>query len=150
MEEDLYHLAGDFFTTFARFEYALKATGFHNGDGAAEPNWRLFAESIADAFDHPSNQEFIEAIDYILKAPPKKQKIDQGNVTWETATPNTDLRADLVLLYVRRVRNNLFHGGKFNGHWFEPKRSEELLQHSLIILHGCLVASKKVRDAFNA
>lgn len=64
--------------------------------------------------------------------------------------PNTDLRSDLVLLYVRRIRNNLFHGGKFNGHWFEPKRSEELLRHSLTILRGCLAASKEVRGTFNS
>lgn len=61
MEEDLYRLASEFFTTFARFEYALKTTGFHNGNGDADANWRSFAESVAGAFDQPANQELIEA-----------------------------------------------------------------------------------------
>jgi len=45
--------------------------------------------------------------------------------------PETDLRSDLVLQYVRRVRNNFFHDGKFSGRWFEPERSTLLLKHSL-------------------
>ena len=45
-EKNLNCLAGELFTMFARFEYALKAAGFHKGDGAAEPNWRSFAESV--------------------------------------------------------------------------------------------------------
>jgi hypothetical protein len=36
MEEGLNHLASEMFRKFARFEYALKATGFHQGrDGPA-------------------------------------------------------------------------------------------------------------------
>ena len=33
------------FEAFARFEYALKAAGFHDGEGAAEVNWREFVAS---------------------------------------------------------------------------------------------------------
>jgi hypothetical protein len=40
-------LASEMFFTFARFEYALKAVGFHKGDEAAEPDWRAFAESVS-------------------------------------------------------------------------------------------------------
>lgn len=80
---------------------------------------------------------------------PKRQIVDGGNLAWAPAAPSTDLRSDLVLTYVRRVRNNLFHGGKFNGRWFQPQRSEQLLKHSLTILHACLAASKNVNDAFH-
>lgn len=131
MDEILNRLAGEMFRTFARFEYALKAAGFHNGNGAAQPNWRIFAESVSGFFDNPPDANSEAAVGYILEHPPKKQTINDGSLAWSEVAPNTDLQSDLVLQYVRRVRNNLFHGGKFNGRWFEPERSEQLLTHCL-------------------
>ena len=32
------------------------------------------------------------------------------------------------------MRNNLYHGAKFNGTWFDPQRSERLLGHGLVVL----------------
>lgn len=149
MDQELNRLATDLFRTFSRFEYALKAAGFHKGDGTAEANWRAFAESVAALFDDPPDEDFKEAIAYVLEHPPNKQMIEDGVLSWEAATSQTDLRSDRVLIYVRRVRNNLFHGGKFNGRWFEPQRSAELLRHSLAILNACLAASEQVNEAYH-
>ena len=148
MEELLDHLRSDMFKTFACFEYALKAVGFHYGDGPAKPNWISFAESVTDLFERPTDQDFKAAVEYILNHPPKQQVIKDGLLDWSDVAPNTALRSDLVLRYVRRVRNNLFHGGKFNGRWFAPERSEQLLRHSLTVLHACLRASQDVGDAY--
>ncbi len=148
-EENLNKLATELFKTFARFEYALKASGFNNGDGDAQPNWRNFALSVETQFQNPQTPELREAIDFMLQQSPKKQVIRNGLLEWDAAPPNTNSSADLILLYVRRVRNNLFHGGKFNGHWFAPKRSEKLLRHSLVILEACLDASPQVKGAYN-
>ena len=60
-------------TPLNRFEYSLKAAGFHNGDGPAEANWRRFAEQAAALFDDPQDEALNEAITYILNHPPKKQ-----------------------------------------------------------------------------
>jgi len=149
MEGELNRLATDLFRTFARFEYALKAAGFHTGDGAADANWREFAVSVAPLFDEPQGEDFKEAIAYILEHPPNKQIVENGVLRWHASVPQTDLQSDRVLIYVRRVRNNLFHGSKFNGCWFEPQRSGELLQHSLTILNACLVASEPVNEAYH-
>jgi hypothetical protein len=149
MEEVLDQLRGDMFKTFARFEYAPKAAGFHNGSGPAKPDWVKFAKSISDVFDRPPDPHFEAAVEYILTHPPKQQIIRDGMLAWSDAAPNAALKSDLVLQYVRRVRNNLFHGGKFNGRWFEPERSERLLRHSLTILHACLRASRDVGDAYH-
>lgn len=89
MIEDLDLLATEWFRTFARFEYALKAAGFHNGHGTAEPNWRSFAESVAGFFDDPQNEILSEAVRYIRDHPPKKQIIADGNLDWHDAAPNT-------------------------------------------------------------
>lgn len=148
MDDDLDRLAADMFRTFARFEYALKAAGFHNGNGAAKPNWRAFATTVTGLFDDPRSEGFSEAIEYILGHPPKQQVIAGGILSWSDALPDTNLKSDLVLQYVRRVRNNLFHGGKFNGRWFEPERSERLLNSSLVILETCIETSPEVGEAY--
>jgi len=149
MPPSLDDLSIEMFRTFARFEYALKAAGFHCGDGRAEPNWRSFAESVPRLFDEPDDPDLRAAVRYILDHPPKKQIVANAVLTWANSAPETDLLSDEVLIYVRRVRNNLFHGGKFNGHWFEPERSELLLRHSLVILQACIAASDDLGQAFH-
>lgn len=142
-------LAGKLFHVFSRTEYALKAAGYNNGDGAAEANWRAFALAVEGLIATPSTQELREAIDFFFNAPPKKQVIVGGVIQWEVSEPPINSQAEKLLIYVRRVRNNLFHGGKFNGHWFEPERSESLLRHSLTILTACVESVPTVREAYH-
>lgn len=141
-------LAENLFYTFARTEYALKASGFNNGDGAAEANWRKFALAVEALIANPPSAELREAVRFVLAEPPRKQVIVDGAIRWQVAEPQTDSVADKLFLYVRRVRNNLFHGGKFNGEWFEPERSEPLLRHSLAILVASVEAVPAVRHAY--
>lgn len=148
-EKTLNDLAVELFKTFARFEYALKHSGFHKGEGSAEPNWFNFALSIESHLQNSQTLELREAIDFMLQHAPKKQVIRNGLLEWEINVPSTNSNADLILLYVRRVRNNLFHGGKFNGRWFDPERNENLLRRSLIILKACLDASPQVKQAYH-
>ena len=142
-------LASELFHVFSRTEYSLKAAGFNNGDGAAEANWRDFALDVENLIANPNTQQLKEAIDFIFSAPPKKQVIRNGLIEWEETEPTTNSQADKLLIYVRRVRNNLFHGGKFNGHWFEPERSEALLRSSLVILSSCVESVHDVRSAYH-
>lgn len=142
-------LAGKLFHVFSRAEYALKAAGYNKGDGAAEANWRTFALAVEDLIANPTTQELQEAIDFFFNAPPKKQVIVSGVIQWEVSDPETNSQADKLLIFVRRVRNNLFHGGKFNGHWFAPERSEPLLRHSLTILTACIDTVPAVNEAYH-
>ena len=152
MHEALDRLALELFLTFARFEYALKAAGFceRRRDDRASADWTTFAQSVSDLLNNPPAPDLQEAIKYIVDEPPKKQIIRDGTLGWRDGLPPTQPgnQADLVLVLVRRVRNNLFHGGKFSHHWFDPERSELLLKHSLTILLGCLAASPEVHAAF--
>ena len=66
-------LAGNFFHVFARTEYALKASGFNNGDGAAEANWRKFALAAETLIANPPSPELQEAIVFFFNAPPKNK-----------------------------------------------------------------------------
>lgn len=116
---------------------------------SAEANWRKFALEVDGLIANPTTKDLREAIDFFFNAPPKKQVIVGGVIQWEISEPTTNSQADKLLIYVRRVRNNLFHGGKFNGHWFEPERSEPLLRHSLTILTACVESVPAVREAYH-
>jgi hypothetical protein len=147
---DLYDLAHQFFEAFARAEYALKAAGFHAGKGKkAEPNWDAFAKSLNSLFEQQHEGELGEAVRFLLEQPPRVQTVNTaGDLEWVEA-PEAGPVSRRLLLYVRRVRNNLFHGSKFNGRWFDPERSEPLMRHSLTILRACVEASTDVKKAYD-
>ena len=146
---DLDELASSFFREFSRSEYALKAAGFHNGEGNAEANWSAFSQEVEAYIQNPDDASVSEAINFILSHPPKKQVIRDGLIQWEDVTPNHKSKAENLFIYVRRVRNNLFHGGKFNGHWFAPERSEALIRSSLIVMRSCVNNLASTREAYN-
>ena len=90
----------------------------------------------------------MDAIDYFMNHPPKKQIIRDDILTWDETLPGHKSNAELILLLICRVRNNLFHGGKFNDQWFEPQRSKELMHHALTILRACAQSHNKVSNAY--
>ena len=150
-DNELNKIAYDFFLVFSRMEYALKVSGFNNGDGVAKANWYKFAthQDIENFIANPPTTEISEAIDYIIGNPPMRQSVKNNILGWETVVPDTKSNADKLFQYIRRVRNNLFHGGKFNGNWFEPQRSESLIKNSLIILHAVIKCEPTINDAYN-
>ena len=148
----LHSLGYDLFREFARMEYALKAAGFlKRPDGNAEANWADFAAKIHTAFEVKRQRDSAlrDAVDGLLAAPPMKQVVTNGVLGWSTTPPQAALQTDLLLNYVRRVRNNLFHGGKFNGAWFAPERADFLIPKCLVVLEACLSCSPEVKRAYD-
>lgn len=141
-------LAQEFFKEFSRSEYSLKAAGFNHGDGNAEANWSMFSKEVKGLVQDRKSEQLSYAINFILNYPPKKQIIRDGRIQWSEAAQNNKLKAENLLVYVRRVRNNLFHGGKFNGHWFEPERSKKLIVSCLVILKAFVNYVEKTREAY--
>lgn len=144
-------LAHALFRKFARMEYALKATGYlvsPNGD--AKANWLSFAAKFDETFKKLclEDAQLCQAVDYILHRPPNKQVVHDGILAWDATEPEHNTSTGVVLLYVARIRNNLFHGGKFGGNWVDPERSDTLLGHALTILAGCITLSDKLRAAY--
>ena len=96
---------------FSRFEYALKeinhaAPGKHNGE--ATVLWDKFANECLgrDFFQYIRKQGIAPTL---LSKPPSMQVVD-GALGWKKVPPPGNVQ-DLFGA-VRRVRNNLFHGGK--------------------------------------
>lgn len=146
-----------FLTVFARFEFALKFSGFLE-DGAdgkeAEPNWQLFSEDAAlkAAFGVEAlPPEVIEAVRTLTESPPLKQVIQGGRLNWKETPAQGDAHGPLnLLLLVRRVRNNLFHGGKFPMKPLDhPERNSQLIEASLVVLGHCWAKGpERVKSAF--
>jgi len=147
----------NFFLTFSRFEYALKSSGFFKRHHPApprrpeaEPDWDRFAVSLRRSFDLGATIELQEACDYLLDSPPNKQIIIDDGVAWETPVRldnHTDI--EFLIRMIRRVRNNLFHGGKYNiGVHEDAQRTEKLLRCALIVLQSCLDLSPTQNRAY--
>jgi hypothetical protein len=148
-DADLHKKAAQFFQVFSRMEYALKASGYNYGDGTAKANWDRFALAVASSVNSPPSGEVGEAIAFLLDEPPKKQIIASGVLEWRVSPANTGNKADDLFVYIRRVRNNLFHGGKFNDHWFAPERSEKLMAASLAVMFWAIELDLNVQAAYH-
>ena len=149
-ENDYEQIAFQFFSVFSRMEYALKKSGTYlKGDNKkAEPDWGKFALHINEKFQRRSDS-ISEAIMFYNQAPPKKQIVVDDVLSWSETLPSGRTDTETILLLVKRVRNNLFHGGKFNSR-DHRYRDKTLLSHGLQILTICIDCSSDVREHFNS
>lgn len=136
MTAHLDQLAFHFFKLFAQYESTLKEQGFFQADksGNVIVDWDRFSNEVVGKGFKAELGELAPAAEYILDFPPKRQIVDNGKVVWADV-PATEKSVQILFSHICRVRNNLFHGAKFNGSWFDPDRSELLLTHSLSILN---------------
>jgi len=139
-----------FFKLFSQFEYCLKITGYctTGRSNEAKPDWTTFAKALEHQLMDSTDAAVQEAVKYMLDDPPKKQVFEEKKLDWRKVAPQTDDDNDRILIYVRRVRNNLFHGGKFNGRFLDPDRSFDLLKHSEAILMECIFNSEQMLEAY--
>jgi len=106
-----------FMAAFSRFEFALKASGFVRAgrNESAEPDWAAFSAAVSPDFDAlAASPRFPcrEELDGLLKAPPRVQRYGAAGLRWEEAGLGTGPMVERLGIAIRRVRNNLFHGGK--------------------------------------
>ena len=136
MCKSLDDLACRFFKLFAQYESTLKERDYFrvgNRDRIIV-DWDRFANEIIGQDFRNDLGEQASAADYILECPPMRQSInDEHRIIWKEV-PNSDKSVQVLFGHICRVRNNLFHGAKFNGTWFAPERSRLLLENSLIVL----------------
>lgn len=147
MNSSLDTRAFEFFKLFTKFEYALKRMGHirSNRSELAEVDWDSFASLMDGNFkDHP---ELKESINYLFEHPPKKQIVREGKLDW--SYPGTEKSTQALFGHIRRVRNNLYHGAKFNDHWISPERSLELINHSINILEYIRANNSELDDTIS-
>jgi hypothetical protein len=147
-----HNLLFEFFLTFARFEFALKAAGFVFGDlQRARPDWDRFGRSL-DLDTARRDPSCAAAVEYFSLHPPWRQVVTAEGLAWDSTVGFATVECmEQVLDLVRRVRNNLFHGGKFSDEVHGgPNRNDRLLRHSLAILHRCLELSPRVAADYDS
>jgi hypothetical protein len=150
MGTDLDKLAFRFFKLFAQYEYALKAMGYGTAGskGQAEPDWDRFSNEIGAVIMTLEDAALAEARLYILEHPPKRQIWVDGAVQWQDV-PNDERSPQLLFAHIRRVRNNLYHGGKFNGRWIDPDRSAQLMGKAMLILERLVTLDEQLDEAIH-
>lgn len=147
-------LAWQFFVFFSRMEYALKRSGrflLKARNNEAKPAWDDFGSSHDAAFKATVSPEVTEAVDYFRTNPPRKQIVNGDTLSWAESEKynERDPLLTWLLVMIRRVRNNLFHGGKFPLIPIaEPSRDQELILHAIAILHAALSLDNDVQRIF--
>lgn len=137
---------------YARVEFALKRVGrVTDRDGRLIVSWDELAGSISPHFSPTANSRLRDAAAYIFDHPPKKQVLQDGRVEWRVVrSQGRDLTQ--LLGHIRRIRNNLFHGGKFATDLeAEPARNETLLEHATVVLSEVVNLSRRYdADVYHA
>jgi hypothetical protein len=147
-DDEVRQLSLQLFETFSRMEYAFKAVGYWQPKIYAEANWDSFVNAIKGTFNADHSSEIKDAHDYILSQPPNKQMIVNDALVWKAVPADGD---DLTKLsvYIRRVRNNLFHGGKYGDHALNFERNRALILHSLTLLQYLKTLHSGVEHLFD-
>lgn len=144
-------LACRFLGVFSRMEYALKSTRYAIGsDRDVAPAWDQFSNEIDCAFHQITEPAIVEARDYLLTHPPRKQTLAGKSIVFiDQIIDKNQKPTQQILLMVRTVRNNLFHGGKYlpEGE-AEIGRNNILVLHSLNILLACSKLNNEVKINF--
>lgn len=149
-------LAIDFFVVFSRFECALKRSGTYaigDVDGVS-PDWDKFAQDLGPRF--LSDVLALNIAPVLIANPPKKQvKLPDGMLGWKDT--NVVKRTSDLFVAIRRVRNNLVHGAKYqdSGAGYPDfvegsERSDVLLVQSMAVMNLALQVRPDIHDFFRS
>ena len=130
-----------FFSSFSYLECCLKKCGYaKNSQSRIEIYWDRFCEEHKMVFTGLDSK----MITYFEKKSPQKQIIsDCGELAWTDDAYSGEFNFERLLVLVRRVRNNLFHGGKYNIPVEELARNDDLLRYSLSVVINCIESLQK-------
>lgn len=133
----------EFFRIISRFEFALKDIGFaRTGRDEVKIHWDDFANSLGRAFYDRIKVDGVAPT--LLSEPPRLQIIRANRLEWQDARPPSNVQE--LFGAVRRVRNNLFHGGKSGE--TDNQRNEKLIAEAIAVLQEALQASNNIRRSF--
>mgnify|MGYP003109707382 CR=1 FL=1 len=139
MDETLDDFAFHFFKIYAKYEYYLKANHYVQRIGTGKRfnvDWDRFVNQKIGSEYIALLGENSDSANYILDNPPSSQVVNtDGVIVWEPVK-NNEQNVQILFGHISRVRNNMFHGGKFNGTWFDPDRNHLLLMHCLVVLEA--------------
>lgn len=135
------------FKVLMRLEFALKDIGYGRPGRrqVAEVNWEKY---INEKLGAPFWAKFkdTQELQVLIETPPKKQVIDEtGRLIWEQHAKVTSIQ-DLISA-MRRVRNNLFHGGKSGDP--DADRNQRLFAAALFLVDQILREDDVLATSFS-
>ena len=134
------------FKVMMRLEFALKEIGFCRAANNQNTgvDWDRFAnERLGTPFFNTIIEEGTLCV--LVQSPPKHQTIDdQGNLAWKTVAAVSNIQE--LVGSIRRVRNNLFHGGKSGDP--DRDRNEDLVADALRVIDAVLKNDDDLRMMF--
>ncbi|HBW1386498.1 TPA: hypothetical protein MEH29_004460 [Klebsiella pneumoniae] len=136
----------EFSGLIARIEYALLLTGHVSKKTAwLQADWVGFAESMSGKLLSQGSKKLQESVKLLSEEPPNQYL---ANYNWEPRAYKKGLSADsLAILAAKDVRNNLFHGIKFNNP--DLHRNNDLIDAAYIVLRGCLMANVQLNEFYS-
>ncbi|PNQ76006.1 hypothetical protein BA950_09300 [Erythrobacter sp. SAORIC-644] len=142
-------LVCEFFGLFARFEYAMKATKYCGTDrhGNAIPDWRKLKAEMGEPIAELQEHRIVDAIAYLLDEPPQVQKYVNSRPEFMELDLDGENSGAKAIEAAKRVRNNLFHGGKHTPH-SPPERDTRLIEASLAVIEACLSVDEQLKTEF--
>lgn len=137
--------AAEFFSKFARLEYALKTLEQYrrSGDRAVEPDWHRFAHEphIIALFPELRGDP---AARYLIEFPPREKVLRGGILEWSDR-PNACENMSDVCLMLCRTRDNLFHGDKTLA---GSEQDERLLLAGLVVMDALIEADAEIQASY--
>ncbi len=136
-----------FIATFLRFEFALKEDGFGPKEGKAFVEWGRVTKELGQPFYTSIDQS--GKAETIMRRPPKKQVSREHALEWKPQDPPANVQE--LFEAVRRVRNNLVHGGKAGDPEYDPDdpgRNEKLIGEAQWIIEEALHQMEDVKIHF--
>lgn len=134
------------FKIMMRLEFALKDQGYIKGNtgSAAEVAWDKYAkEKLGKPFFDKIKKT--GRAEVLISKPPKRQTVNaDSTLCWKQANQAQNI-TDLIM-YLRRVRNNLFHGGKSGDP--DSDRNAELFENSLFVIDEVLKFDFDLKTSF--
>lgn len=142
----------EFYLTFSRYEFALKATDFaKQTDRGAQIDWNKLAENLGDLNNLLGNRR--AEVEELLDRPPKRLNlVGHNQLKWLDDPPKPTWSPTRVFIYrIQAVRNNLMHGSKFiEQESFDPTRETKLLASAVSAITIVLDHLPLTKDAFNS
>lgn len=162
MRRYLKHIDGDslfveFFKKFSRLEYALKRVGFldNSRNKEVKVDWNGFAHTVSLEFERAleADGDLRASVELIESAPRRRLVLSANShgspVCWKDAKASQGGRLEDLLVYVRSIRNNLFHGekaGTIVAGSGGDGRDSELIRGAIVILDVLATLAAKFAD----
>jgi hypothetical protein len=142
-------LVFDFFWTFSTIECAMKHAGIfkvREGSDAIEADWERFAAELVNHGTERS-QNFLKAARGLQRFRVQRFQLVENRPEWKPFERGRMGEVEFTLHLLRLVRNNLFHGGKyeFGAPADQVERDTAIIRAALSVLDQCFEHHPRVK-----